>query len=111
MNSPNTTRSVSTIRDALVRALRDAATQYNPMDLEAPVAVLWTDSDAPGLTSLKCLDAPSLGAPRRLRCRSGSGACNLSETCGGRTPTKIDGRDAFPSLSTCRVSLEDSSLT
>jgi hypothetical protein len=37
-------RFVSTVRDALVRALSDAA-QYNPMDLEAPVAVLWPDSE------------------------------------------------------------------
>ncbi len=44
MNSPNTIRSVNTVRDALVRGLRDAA-QYNPMDLEAPIAILWPDSE------------------------------------------------------------------
>jgi hypothetical protein len=44
MNSPSATRSAITIRDALVRALR-AAAQFNPIDLDAPVAILWPDSE------------------------------------------------------------------
>ncbi|QZT60282.1 BREX-1 system phosphatase PglZ type B [Mycolicibacterium austroafricanum] len=44
MTATTTTARVLTVRDALFRAIRDAA-EYNPTDVEAPVAVLWPDAD------------------------------------------------------------------
>lgn len=97
MNSPNTTRSVSTIRDALVRALRDAATQYNPMDLEAPVAVLWTDSERAWSDVAEMLGRTvplvRLGA---YDAEAGLGPAIYLRLAVAEHLRKIDGRDAFP---------------
>src|ERR1700733_3107036 len=38
-------RPIASVRDGLLSAVRNAA-DYNPTDVEAPIAVLWPDADA-----------------------------------------------------------------
>lgn len=44
MTAAANTQAVPTVRDALFRAIA-AAAEFNPADVEAPVAVLWPDAD------------------------------------------------------------------